>query len=168
MLQHFALIIFPALMSFAAASDFLTMKIPNLLSLVLVFGYFVFAAWFGYSWESVALHALAAFLVLVLALLAYLPGWIGGGDVKLAAATALWVGWEHLLGYGILTSFAGGILTLLVLGVAYLDFYPWISSAPFIRLLSRKVNCVPYGIALAAGGLLIYPHTEIWRSISGV
>ena len=108
MLQHFALIIFPALMSFAAASDFLTMKIPNLLSLVLVFGYFVFAAWFGYSWESVALHALAAFLVLVLALLAYLPGWIGGGDVKLAAATALWVGWEHLLGYGISDIFRRG------------------------------------------------------------
>ena len=39
---------------------------------------------------------------------------------------------------------------------------------PFVRLLARNVNCVPYGIALAAGGLLIYPHTEIWRSISGL
>jgi prepilin peptidase CpaA len=168
MLQHFTLMIFPALMTFAAASDFLTMKIPNLISIALVFGYFVFAAWFGFSWESVAFHGLAAFLVLALALLAYLPGWMGGGDVKLAAAIALWVGWEHLLGYGILTSFAGGFLTLAVMGVAYLDFTPWISSMPFVRLLARNVNCVPYGIALAAGGLLIYPHTEIWRSISGL
>lgn len=78
------------------------------------------------------------------------------------------MGWEHLLGYGVLASFAGGVLTLVIIAVGYLDFYPFMQSLPFMRLLARKVNCVPYGVALGAGGLLIYPHTEVWRSISGL
>lgn len=168
MLQHLALVTFPALMTFAAASDLLTMKIPNLVSLILLLAYFVLAALLGFSWDTVGLHLLSALVVFGLALLLYLAGLIGGGDAKLAAATALWVGWEHLLGYGVLASFAGGVLTLVIIAVGYLDFYPFMQSLPFMRLLARKVNCVPYGVALGAGGLLIYPHTEVWRGISGL
>ncbi|MGJ0509616.1 MAG: A24 family peptidase [Methylocystis sp.] len=168
MLQNLALILFPAMMAFAAVSDLLTMTIPNKISLVLVAAYFILAAWLGTPWDAVALHVGAGLCVLALTLLAYLPGWIGGGDAKLAAATALWIGWENLVDYGILASLAGGGVTLIVLAIGWLDFYEYFRAFPFARLLARKFNCVPYGIALAIGGLLIYPHTEMWRGLAAL
>ena len=42
-------------------------------------------------------------------------GWIGGGDAKLAAATALWFGFAHLLDYLIYASLFGGVLTLVLI-----------------------------------------------------
>ena len=43
-------------------------------------------------------------------------GWIGGGDAKLAAATAAWLGWAAILDYGLAAALFGGILTLIILG----------------------------------------------------
>ena len=43
-------------------------------------------------------------------------GWIGGGDAKLAAATAAWLGWTAILDYGLAAALFGGILTLILLG----------------------------------------------------
>lgn len=168
MLNNLALILFPLLMAFAAFSDLLTMTIPNRVSLILVLAYFLLSAWLGTGWETVGLHLFAGMTVLGLALLAYLPGWIGGGDAKLAAATALWIGWEHLLDYGLLASFAGGVLTLAVMAIAWFDFYPHLQSLPFVRLLVKKVNCVPYGVALGVGGLLTYPQTDVWLGLSAL
>ena len=52
-------------------------------------------------------------LVLTFALFAF--GWIGGGDAKLAAATAVWIGWHGLSDYGLLASLLGAALTLAIL-----------------------------------------------------
>lgn len=166
MTQNVALIFFPTLMIFSALSDFLTMTIPNRVSIMLVIGYFALSIWLGAPLEIIALHVACGLLVLACAFVAFLRGWIGGGDAKLAAATALWIGWENLIGYGVLSSFAGGLLTLVIMAVGWCDFYEYFRSIPFARRLAEKVNCVPYGIALAIGGLLVYPHTEIWRQLS--
>jgi prepilin peptidase CpaA len=168
MLQNFALILFPMLMVFAAFSDLLTMTIPNRISLVLILLYFILAACLGSDWQTIGLHVFAGVLVLAIALLAYLPGWIGGGDAKLVGAIALWIGWEHLLDYGIMASLAGGLLTLVVLAIASLDFSPELNALPCVRLVAKKVNCVPYGVALAIGGLLVYPQTQIWQGLSAL
>ena len=42
-------------------------------------------------------------------------GWIGGGDAKLAAATALWFGFDFLLDYLVYASLFGGVLTLVLI-----------------------------------------------------
>ena len=39
-------------------------------------------------------------------------GWIGGGDAKIAAATALWFGFDQLFPYLAVASLLGGLLTL--------------------------------------------------------
>jgi prepilin peptidase CpaA len=168
MLQNLALILFPMLMAFAGASDLLTMRIPNQVSVALALAYFVLAAWLGASWETLVLHAIAGIVVLGLALLAYLPGWIGGGDAKLVAATAVWVGWEHLLDYGVMASVAGGLVTIVVIGIAWFDLSPIFTKFPFVRLLAKRVNCVPYGVALAIGGVFVYPQTEIWQGLAAL
>ena len=60
-------------------------------------------------------HAGAGCAVLVVAFGFFTRGWIGGGDAKLAAATALWLGFDHLLAYLVYASLFGGALTLLLL-----------------------------------------------------
>ena len=60
-------------------------------------------------------HVGAGCVVLVVAFGFFTHGWIGGGDAKLAAATALWLGFDHLLPYLVYASLFGGALTLLLL-----------------------------------------------------
>ena len=59
------LLLFPALMAFAASSDLLTMTISNRISLILVGGFFVLAVWSGMPLADIGMHVLAALSVLV-------------------------------------------------------------------------------------------------------
>ena len=61
------------------------------------------------------MRAGAAVLALTFALFGF--GWIGGGDAKLAAATALWLGFDTLMEYFLVASIAGGGLTLAILAL---------------------------------------------------
>ena len=58
------------------------------------------------------MHVGAAASVLVVTFMFFARGWIGGGDAKLAAATALWLGFDQLLDYLLYASLFGGVLTL--------------------------------------------------------
>ena len=102
------LLVFPALMAYAAASDLLTMTIPNRLSLALVAAFAVFAVASGLSAHAALLHVAAGAAVLALTFALFGFGWIGGGDAKLAAATALWLGFDTLMDYCLVASIAGG------------------------------------------------------------
>ena len=93
------LLLFPALMAFAASSDLLTMTISNRLSLALAGGFFLLTVITGMSLTVIGMHLAAATLVLVVCFGFFSMGWIGGGDAKLAAATALWFGFDFLLVY---------------------------------------------------------------------
>ena len=91
------LLLFPALMAFAASSDLLTMTISNRVSLILVGSFFVLAVWSGMPLAAIGMHVAAGLAVLVVTFIFFARGWIGGGDAKLAAATALWLGFEQCL-----------------------------------------------------------------------
>src|SRR6201991_3465705 len=111
------LMLFPALMAFAASSDLLTMTISSRVSLILAGGFFALAVCSGMSGTEILLHLGAGGLVLLLAFGLFARGWIGGGDAKLAAATALWLGFDHLADYGVIAALIGGALTLIILQV---------------------------------------------------
>src|SRR5215475_10876147 len=98
------LLLFPALMAFAASSDFFTMTISNKVSLALACGFLVLALAIGMSPAEIGLHAAAAAVVLVVAFVFFTRGWVGGGDAKLTAAIALWFGFDYLLDYLIYAS----------------------------------------------------------------
>src|SRR5206468_4132264 len=108
MLEAALLLIFPALMAYAAASDLLTMTIPNRLSLALAGAFVAFAVLGALPLHSVLMHVGAGAAVLAVSFGLFAFGWIGGGDAKLAAATALWLGFDSLLEYLFLASLAGG------------------------------------------------------------
>ncbi len=154
------LMIFPAMMAFAAASDLFTMTISNRVSFVLIGGFFVLALVSGMAWSTIGMHVAAGLLVLVIGFACFACGWIGGGDAKLAASTALWLGWSQLLEYALYSSVLGGLLTLGLLSLRGAPFHPplLMREGWYARITDAKTG-IPYGIALAAAGLILYPQS---------
>ena len=153
------LVVFPALMAFAASSDLFTMTISNRVTLALIGGFVAMALINGMSPADALAHLEAAAAVLVVTFVFFARGWIGGGDAKLAAATALWLGFDHLVLYLLYASIFGGVLTLAMIRFRLMPLPQALAGQEWVRRLHRSDGGVPYGIALAAAALLIYPHT---------
>ncbi len=159
------LMLFPALMAFAAASDLFTMTISNRVSLALVAGFLLLAAASGMGFYDILMHVAAGATVLTVAFACFAMGWIGGGDAKVAASAALWFGFGYLLNYLIYASLFGGALTLLLL-----QFRQWplpyaLVGQTWLQRLHAKESGIPYGIALAIGALTIYPDTDWIKAV---
>ena len=93
-------------------------------------------------WPGVGIQLAVAAGVFVLLALAFFAGMMGGGDVKLAAALALWFTPPETLRFLVAMSLAGGVLTLVVLAIH--------------RLRKKEGRPeIPYGVAIAIGGLAI-------------
>lgn len=165
-LEAVVLVLFPAVMAFAAASDLLTMTISNKVSLTLVAGFALVAVLSGMSLEQVGIHVGSAALVLVVSFVFFARGWIGGGDAKLAAATALWFGWALLLDYVLYASILGGFLTLALLQLRRHPLPAVLARQPWVTRLHKTDGGIPYGIALAAAALLVYPHTSWMKALA--
>ena len=165
--EALALTLFPAMMAYAASSDFLTMTIANRVSIVLGVGFVVLAAITGMSFQEMLMHAGAGAAVLVAAFVCFACGWIGGGDAKLAAVTALWLGFSHLADYLLYASLLGGALTLALMQFRAVPLPQLFVGREWAERLHRHDGGVPYGIALAASALLVYPHTE-WLRTAGL
>jgi prepilin peptidase CpaA len=165
-IEEIRLLLFPALMAFAASSDLFTMTISNRLSLALAGGFFLMALVSGMGLAVLGMHLAAAALVLLVAFIFFARGWIGGGDAKLAAATALWFGFGHLLDYLTWASLLGGVLTLLLLQFRRFDLPQVLARQKWIERLHDAGAGVPYGIALAAAALIVYPTTP-WMTAAG-
>ena len=120
----------------------------------------------GMPLAEIGTHLGAAAIVLTVAFVFFARGWIGGGDAKLAAATALWLGFDQLLNYVILASLFGGLLTLLMMRFRLIPLPRWLENQPWATRLHRMDAGVPYGIALAIAALVIYPDTTLMKSIS--
>ena len=159
------LLVFPAMMAFAASSDLLTMTISNRVSLILAGGFFVLAAMTGMPLVEIGTHLGASGIVLVVAFVFFARGWIGGGDAKLAAATALWVGFDQLLNYMIYASLFGGLLTLAIMRFRLMPLPAALAEQEWVKRLHRMDAGVPYGIALALAALAIYPDTAWMKSL---
>jgi prepilin peptidase CpaA len=160
------LMLFPALMAFAAASDLFTMTISNRVSLALVACFLVLAPAGGMGLTDMLGHAGAGATVLAIGFTCFAMGWVGGGDAKVAAGAALWFGFDHLLNYLLYASLFGGALTILLL-----EFRQWplpyaLSGQAWLLRLHAKESGIPYGIALAIGALMIYPETEWMRAVN--
>lgn len=167
MLSGLALLLFPLLMAVAASADLLTMRISNRIVLVLVAAFVVAALAARLPLELVGMHLLAALIVLVGAFTCFALGWIGGGDAKLAAATALWLGFGLTLPYLVYAALLGGGLTLLVLAVRRWPLPLGLDRIGWIDRLHDSRSGVPYGIALAAAGILVYADSPIFHRLVG-
>jgi len=115
----------------------------------------------------VLLHFAAGGAVLGLALFCFARRWIGGGDGKLAAATALWFGFGHLFDYLIFASMLGGALTVLILLFRTTPLPAVLAGSEWAERLHRCDSGIPYGIALAGSALIVYPQSGWMMRLAG-
>ncbi len=161
MLEVAVLTVLPGAVAFAAAMDLLTMKIPNRISAVMVLAFFPLALLAGLNAWDLLHHVAAGLIMLLLGVLLFIPGWFGGGDAKLMAAIGLWIGLENLFPYVFYVAIAGGIIAAVFTSVRSVPLPRVFLGEAWALRLHRHDAGIPYGIALAAGALLVYPHT-IW------
>lgn len=149
---------FPLVMAYAAMSDVLTMTIPNRISLIGIAGFAIAAPVAGLDLQAIGLHAAAGAAVLVGGFLMFAVRWIGGGDAKVAAVAALWLGFDHSLEFLLQGALFGGTLTIVIV-LARRRPLPAFAIRPWILRLHDPSSGVPYCLALAAAALVIYPKT---------
>lgn len=159
-----ALLIFPALMVYAASSDLLTMRISNLLVLIVFAGFFILALFVQMPADQLIAHLVCSVVVLFVAFAFFAFGWIGGGDAKLAAGIALWLGAGLMLPYAVYAGLLGGALTLALLALRRWPLPERLRRITWIDRLHDNKQGVPYGIALAAAAMLVYSQSTIYQA----
>lgn len=161
--QALILFVVPALLALAAGWDLASYTIPNLLSLVLIGVFVLFAVLAGMPLGSAGWHGLAGLIGLTAGFTLFALGYIGGGDAKLFAAIALWLGFDSLLEFALVSSLFGGGLALGLISLRSMPLPAMLSGQSWLTRLHDRDAGIPYGIALAAGALVVLPHTEIFR-----
>lgn len=165
LLHMMAFLVFPVGMAYAAASDLVSMTISNRVSLFLIATFAILVPMTGLPLSEIGMHLAAAAAVLAFAFFCFSRGWIGGGDAKIAAVAALWLGWDHTLEFIGLSAAFGGLLTLALLSFRGTLLPVSVSRVDWVARLHDRKSGVPYGIALAAGALAIYPET-VWLHLA--
>lgn len=127
----------------AAVEDVIRLRISNITVLV-VFGAAIAAMAFegfeGPLWQNAIVFA----AVLAVGTFAFARNWLGGGDVKLLAATSLWVGFEAVQWLLASVFVVGGLVAILFIIVRKARGQKRSDS-----------NRIPYGVAIAAGAFFL-------------
>lgn len=164
-MSQIALYLFAVLMMMAAYFDATRFTIPNWLCGLVALTFVVAAPFSGLGWSELGLHALTGFAALLLGMLLFATGTLGGGDAKLIAAAALWFGWPDTGWFIGFTALTGGGLALLLLTLRRtVPMLPvaggWIEGSAL-----EDGAPVPYGIALAAGALIVLPGHAFFTGV---
>jgi prepilin peptidase CpaA len=146
-LNQVILWMFVGLLLAAAWWDFTSFTIPNSFSLgiAVLFPGYVVTTTAPVDWNAALV---IAGVILVIGFVMFTRNWIGGGDVKLLAATALWAGPELVAPFIVLTAVIGGVISMFLLLRLQ---YGWIIGFP----LPESSRSVPYGVAVSCGGLFV-------------
>ena len=160
MLSYFAFAFVAGLMLIAAYYDGRFMIIPNWISIALIIGFAGFAAVYGFTFEDWLWHLGVCVAVFAIGLIFFFLNAMGGGDVKLLAATSIWFGVTGLLPFIFYVSTLGALLAI--------GKMIWIAIAArrVGTKLSRKLlmkSEIPYGIAIALGAILAFP-LSLWMA----
>ena len=162
-LQTLLLLIFPVLVIVAGLRDAATYTIPNWISLALAVAFPFAAVALDLPMHTILVQLGVGALALVAGIAMYSVKWIGGGDAKLFAAAALWIGWPSTVLFMGMTGLAGGALAVTLLGLRSAMVRPFIpaGSGWFARLVEPGQK-VPYGMAIAVGALMAFPHAALF------
>lgn len=158
-IQLSLLLILPILAIVGGLKDLVSYTIPNWISLALIAAFVPAALISGAPLAQIGLCLAVGVSALVLGMAMFAAGWIGGGDGKLLAACALWIGWPGALTFLLYTGLAGGVLTFAILGLRSGYLVPVMAGGPaWLRKLATQDGDLPYGVAIAAGALWAFPH----------
>ena len=159
-------LIFAVPLLIASYTDFWSMKIPNLVSLAMMAGFFLTLplTWQGLPVFGEHMAVGLTFFLVGFAMFAF--GWLGGGDAKLMAAIALWFGWSDALSFIVFTTLFGAALGIfLILGNRMMPVR--LRTSVVGMKLFQGGKDMPYGLALAAGALVTWPSSQIFVGMVG-
>jgi prepilin peptidase CpaA len=129
-----------ALLLAAAVCDLKRREIPHWV--VIAMAVLAVPFWFASGldwWPDIALQIGVSLIIFAFFAAAFAAGWMGGGDVKLLAALALWLPWKAVIIMLVIMSFAGGLLTF--------------GMVAWSKLRRSPSPEIPYGVAIAFAGL---------------
>jgi prepilin peptidase CpaA len=135
----------------SCVSDLRRLRIPNAHVLIVMaafaLAYIVSPEFFGRWWEHLA--AFAIVFIVTYAMFAF--GMIGGGDAKLGAALALWVGLKGLMPFMFYMAIVGGLLGIAALMIRKNKPFKNCRDGSWVSEVQLGKNAVPYGIAITFG-----------------
>ena len=159
-----AICAFALLMVWAAWRDAASYKIPNWIPAAMLGLWVAAAPFLGLGWSGAGMSLLVFAVVLGAGMLLWAPGWVGGGDVKLLAAGALWFGWPDAMSFLLYAIVAGGVLALVLIILRV--FSPALPMSP--ELLGKTPLAqgapAPYAVAIAAGALMLLPASAVFTA----
>lgn len=137
--------IFACALAAAAIEDVARFRISNITPLVMLAGAICAAVLAGPTW-ALWQNAVVFGVVLALGTAAFAAGFLGGGDVKLFAATALWFDLSSAVWFVAFVFIAGGVVAIL-----------YIASRPFRKAAGHDVKKtrIPYGLPIAVGAIAL-------------
>lgn len=144
-----------------AAYDAATLTIPNWISLALLALFPVVAFNAGFDWAETGIHVAVGVAALIVGAALFATGTVGGGDAKLFAAVSLYIGAGWFASYILFVALAGGAVALVVLAIRYAAAHGIGAQLSWWQHLVTGKG-IPYGVAIAAGGLFILPRTHLF------
>lgn len=159
--------VFAGLVLAGAFRDLISYTIPNWISFGVLALFPVAALASGLSLPVVGVHVGVGAAMLVIAMGLFALRLFGGGDAKLLAATAFWMGWPAISDFVFWTAVIGGMLAMGLLTLRSSAFRPvMMVGPPWLVKLSEYGGGIPYGVAIAGGALMALPKTPLLASLA--
>ena len=159
MMAFLAATCFPLLLIVAGAGDALSMRISNRLNLLVAVSFFPMAFAAGMPLPMLGLHVATGFALLLAGYALFALRLFGGGDAKLLAAAGLWLGYPASLSFLSYTAVVGGVLAMAVVLWSFIKLDSSIREGFISRRLQFINPDLPYGLALAVGGILAFSQS---------
>jgi prepilin peptidase CpaA len=166
-LSNILLFMFPALLLLAAAYDIGQYRIPNWLCASVAAVFVPVAIASGMPWATIGMSLLLGLCVLIVSMVLFAFKVVGGGDAKLLAAASLWMGWHAMLPFVVVVGIIGGFIALMLLFFRRVPLPAVMVGHEWITRLHSNEQGIPYGVALAAAGILIYRQTPVFVHLVG-
>lgn len=159
-------LVFAAPLLAASYTDYYSMKIPNVVCLAMMAG---FVLTLPLTWQGLPVlgeHMMVGLTFFLAGFAMYAFGWFGAGDAKLMAAIAIWFGWSDALPFILYTTLFGAALGMFLMVGDKLIPIRLRTSEVGMRLFQGGKD-MPYGMALAAGALFVWPTSQIGMALLG-
>lgn len=171
LINHITVYLFPALLMLGAAYDVASYRIPNWLSAAMAGAFVPVAILADMSFSDIGLSALLGLLMLMVGMVLFALKWFGGGDAKMLAAAALWLGLDKngsvfgVLNYVIAVGLLGGLFALLLLSFRRMPLPATFAGQGWLLRLHSASEGIPYGVALAGAGIWTFQRTIIYAHL---
>ena len=162
MLQTIATFLFPLALLYAGMRDLMSYEIPNWVSLAMIAAYLVGAFAGSFELADIGWHLAAGAAVLVVGFCLFTAKVFGGGDAKLLAACAVWIGWVGLLQFFMFVALIGGVFALALIVFRRLTLPESWTDKAWIQRLHDRNGGIPYGVAIGLGGILMMPELPLY------